>query len=82
MMGGSGAPTVPPGSRASPHSLSALESRAQPPQAILQTRGQHHLPSPESLGSPTDLKAVTRHMALLLSVDGLGAGVLRPWEAM
>ena len=62
--------------------LITLESRAQLPRPVLQTLGQCHLPSPQSQGSPTDLIALTQHMALLLSVDGLGAGFLRPREAM
>lgn len=39
-------------------------------------------PTPGSPGSRTDLRALTQHMVLLLSVDGLGEGVLRPREAM
>lgn len=38
--------------------------------------------SPQFQGHPTDLMALTQHMALLLPGDALGVGVLEPREAM
>ena len=53
-----------------------------PPRAALQVLGWLELPSPLARGRPTDLVALTQHMALFLPADGLGAGVLGSRKAM
>lgn len=53
-----------------------------PPRAALQVLGRHKLPSPLGRVRPTDLVALSQHMALFLPADGLGAGVLGSRKAM
>lgn len=55
---------------------------AGPPRVVLQTLGWPQPPNPQSQGHPTDLVALTQHMALFLPGDGLRAGVPGPRKAM